>query len=343
MHAQKGPRRRSTNYAIAVGLVAVVAVAIIVSIPNTKHTPVARSLATTTIPADRPSSPSVEQAPTTQQRTTAPTSDTSTSDTPVSNTSTSDITTTVPLSQPNPLGAGAASYLSTRGGTVLAEVYDLNTSQEWSIGTGGPQVEASIVKVNILETLLDQPQADGGLSRADQSLATSMIEESDNDAATELWDSVNGAVGIQAYDSRAGLSDTTPSPCVQCPGFPWPGWGLSSTTPTDQITLLKLLVEANPILSSAERAYVLGLMENVSPSERWGVSAGVSPTATVALKNGWLPLNDSDTDWQINSIGWVSGLSRNYLVAVLTTGNPTEQYGIDTIDALSTMVWNDLG
>jgi len=25
---------------------------------------------------------------------------------------------------------------------------------------------------------------------------------------------------------------------------------------------------------------------------------------------------------------------------VLTTGNPTEQYGIDTIDQLAAMVWN---
>jgi hypothetical protein len=39
----------------------------------------------------------------------------------------------------------------------------------------------------------------------------------------------------------------------------------------------------------------------------------------------------------------VSGSGRNYLMAVLTTGNPTEQYGIDTIDQLSAMVWNGMG
>jgi hypothetical protein len=27
---------------------------------------------------------------------------------------------------------------------------------------------------------------------------------------------------------------------------------------------------------------------------------------------------------------------------VLTTGNPTEQYGIDTIDQLAAMVWNGM-
>jgi hypothetical protein len=84
-------------------------------------------------------------------------------------------------------------------------------------------------------------------------------------------------------------------------------------------------------------------MENITPSQRWGVSAGVPAQVTVALKNGWLPLNQAGTDWQINSVGWVSGLGRNYLIAVLSTGNPAEQYGIDTIDQLSAAVWSHLG
>ena len=29
-------------------------------------------------------------------------------------------------------------------------------------------------------------------------------------------------------------------------------------------------------------------------------------------------------------------------MAVLTTGNPTEQYGIDTIDQLAAMAWQDM-
>jgi hypothetical protein len=83
-------------------------------------------------------------------------------------------------------------------------------------------------------------------------------------------------------------------------------------------------------------------MENVTPSQRWGVSGGVPAQVTVAIKNGWLPLQYTASDWQINSVGWVSGGGRNYLMAVLTTGNPTEQYGIDTIDQLAAMVWQDM-
>ncbi len=243
----------------------------------------------------------------------------------------------------DPLGAAAASYLSSRAGAVLAAVYDLRTGQTWRLGRGQPQDEASVVKLDVLETLLAERGRSGTeLSAGDQTLAGQMIEDSDNDAATSLWYEVGGASGIRSFNSAAGLADTAPSSCVNCPGFPWPGWGLTTTIPGDQLTLLRALVEPNSLLTNAERGYALSLMENVTPAQRWGVSGGVPAQATVAHKNGWLPLNSADSDWQINSVGWISGSGRDYLMAVLTTGNPTEQYGIDTIDELGAMVWDDM-
>jgi Beta-lactamase enzyme family len=241
----------------------------------------------------------------------------------------------------DPLSGTAVAYVAGRTGTVLAAVYDVTTGQSWRLGDGPAQAEASVVKLDILETLL--ARRDGGpLSEGDQALAESMIEDSDNDAATSLWDEAGGADGIGAYNGRAGLSRTTPSQCVTCAGFPWPGWGLTTTVPYDQLTLLKQLVVPGPrpLLSNAERSYALSLMENVTPDQAWGVSGGVPAGVTVALKNGWLPLNDASTDWQVNSVGWISGAGRDYLIAVLSTGNPTEQYGIDTINGLSSLIWS---
>ncbi len=237
--------------------------------------------------------------------------------------------------------AAAASYAAQRAGTILAAVYDVRTGQTWRLGQGQPQPEASVVKLNILETLLAQRSS--GLSAADKPLAQLMIEDSDNDAATSLWYAAGGAAGLQAYNEAVGLADTTPSSCVQCAGFPWPGWGLTTTVPVDQLSLLKELIEPGTLLTPAERGYALSLLENVTPSQRWGVSGGVPAQVTVALKNGWLPLNDAQTDWQVNSVGWISGDGRDYLIAVLTTGNPSEQYGIDTIDQLSAIVWGAMG
>jgi hypothetical protein len=243
----------------------------------------------------------------------------------------------------DPFGSAAASYVTTRDGVVLAAVYDLRTGRTWQLGRGRPQDEASVVKLDVLETLLAERGRSGTeLSASDRTLAEQMIEDSDNDAATSLWYEVGGASSIRSFNSAAGLADTAPSSCVNCPGFPWPGWGLTTTTPSDQIVLLRALVEPSSLLTNAERSYALSLLENVTPTQRWGVSGGVPSQATVALKNGWLPLNRADNDWQINSVGWISGNGRDYLIAVLTTGNPTEQYGIDTIDQLAAMVWDDM-
>jgi Beta-lactamase enzyme family len=241
----------------------------------------------------------------------------------------------------DPFSAAVDRYLAQRSGTVLAAVYDVRTGQSWRLGDGPAQDEASVVKLDILETLLSA--SDGtGLSSDSRGLAQQMIEDSDNDAATSLWYAAGGTAGVAAYNDKAGLTRTTPSACVVCADFPWPGWGLSTTVPYDQIVLLKQLIKPGPLLTTDERDYALSLLENVTPGQAWGISGGVPAGVTVALKNGWLPLNDANTDWQINSEGWVSGDGRDYLMSVLTTGNPTEQYGIDTTSELSSLIWTAL-
>lgn len=238
----------------------------------------------------------------------------------------------------SPFGQNIQTYLSSRAGDVTAALYDVNSGHTWLFRPGEAQATASIVKVDVMATLLAQAnESDQPVSAEDQSLLTSMIELSDNDAATTLWEAVGGPSAIESFNARAGLTQTTPSPCLSCANFPWPGWGLTTTTASDQVTLLRYLIGPNPLLSDQQRNEAIGLMENVTPSERWGVTGGVPSGVTVALKNGWVPLPDSL--WQINSIGWIDGDGRNYLLAILSDGNPTESYGITTIDKVSSLVW----
>jgi hypothetical protein len=241
----------------------------------------------------------------------------------------------------NPLSGAAAAWVAGRSGTVRAAVYDVATGQSWRLGDGPAQAEASVVKLDILEALLARGGV-SGLAAADKSLASSMIEDSDNDAATSLWDEAGGAGGLTAYNDRAGLTRTTPSACVTCEGFPWPGWGLTTSVPYDQLVLLRQLVVPGerPLLSPAARSYALSLLEHIAPGQRWGVSAGVPAGVTVALKNGWLPLDGLNSNWQVNSVGWISGDGRDYLIAVFSTGTATEKYGIATISQLSRLVWS---
>ena len=258
---------------------------------------------------------------------------------PAAPTTTATATADPPLSdRSSPLGSAATDYLSTRSGDITAAVYDVSTGQTWTLKPGDAQATASIVKVDVMAALLAQATSTGQpLSASDQSLMTTMIEESDNDSATSLWNAVGGPSALSAFNGTIGMTQTTPSSCLTCPGFSWPGWGLTTTTAADQVDLLEHLIAPNAQIGNSERTYALGLMENIDPSERWGVTGGVPTGVTVALKNGWVPLSDSL--WQINSIGWVDGDGRDYILAVLTDGNPSEDYGIDTIDALSGLVW----
>jgi beta-lactamase class A len=242
-----------------------------------------------------------------------------------------------------PLGAQAQAYLTGRRGRVEVAVYDVSTGQQWTLGQQAPQAEASVVKLEILQAVLRLRSSQRTvLSLTEQDLAPLMIELSDNDAATTLWADVGGAKGMRAFGHTAGLAHTSPSNCVQCPGFSWPGWGLTTSTPQDQITLLRQLVQPSGVLDKNDQKYALYLLEHVTMPQRWGVSGGVPAGVTVALKNGWLPLDAGNSDWQVNSVGWVSGDGRDYLMAVFSVGNPSEQYGIDTLNHLGAMVWNSM-
>ncbi|MHB8294787.1 MAG: serine hydrolase [Acidimicrobiales bacterium] len=233
----------------------------------------------------------------------------------------------------SPLGQAVASYLATRSGQVTAAVYDASTGQTFQLNPGVSQDTASIVKVDILATALAQAQASGRpLPAGEAALAVPMIEQSSNQAATALWNDVGGAPGVAAFDSVLGLSATTPG----ANGY----WGLTTTTASDQVTIVRALAYPGPHLSGPSRSFETDLMEHVIAYQAWGVSAGTPTGATIALKNGWLPLAASD--WQVNSIGWVSGAGtgasgNGYVIAVLTTGNPTMAYGIQTVQQVSSM------
>ena len=116
-------------------------------------------------------------------------------------------------------------------------------------------------------------------------------------------------------------------------------WGLTQVTARDEMLLPKLLTAENPVLGNSSRSYELGLMAKVVDWQAWGVAAGTPSDVTWHVKNGWL-LDDSG--WHINSIGAFTGAGREYMIAVLTDGNPSEQYGIDTIENVARLVQQDL-
>jgi beta-lactamase class A len=180
---------------------------------------------------------------------------------------------------------------------------------------------ASAIKATIISALLYKEHGPSHLTSAQRGLAWEMITESDNDAATDLWNEV-GITSLQRFLNAAHMTHT-----VLDDG----AWGLSQLTAQDELKLLELLATPGKVLSAASRGYALWLMAHVISSQRWGVPAGAPAGVTVSVKNGWLPDPDNGR-WHINSIGVFRGKDVGYEIAVLTSGNPTMAYGITTVE-----------
>jgi hypothetical protein len=182
---------------------------------------------------------------------------------------------------------------------------------------------ASIEKADILAALLLDHQEEGTQLTAQEAMrAMPMIEESDNNAATGLYDKVDGNRGMSAANARLRLSHTVMGP----PGY----WGLTSTTVVDQLQLLTDLTAMWSPLTAASRDYELGLMENVEPGQAWGVSAAASAGTSYAITNGWLP---DPVLWVTNSIGVVQHDGQQLLIVVLADEQPSEAAGISADSA----------
>lgn len=211
-------------------------------------------------------------------------------------------------------------------GSVSIAAQNLATSRNYR-HEGGTRVRtASVIKLDILETLLLRRQDSGeALSDAETAQATAMIENSDNDAATDLWNDVGGAAGLRSAGARLGAPNTSPD----ADGY----WGLSTTDADDQLNLLRDLVGPGP-LTPASQGFALGLLRQVEADQVWGVSAIADPGSGPALKNGWLPIDDDNGLWAIGSVGIVQLHGQRVLVAVLTEHDDSQQDGENLTESL---------
>ncbi|MFF1488154.1 serine hydrolase [Streptomyces sp. NPDC058319] len=217
------------------------------------------------------------------------------------------------------LGAAMRSVAVAGGAAVSVAVCDPASGECARYGDGTFET-ASIVKVGILATVLLRAQDAGRPPTArERTDAAAMVEHSDNDAASALWRGIGGAAGLDAAHRRLGLTGTT--------GGEGPLWGLTRTTATDQVTLLRQVFgTAGSPLDAASRAYVRTLMGRIAEGQDWGVSAAADGSDW-ALKNGWLPRGTTGL-WVVNSIGRVAAGGADRLVAVLSHGNATKEEGV---------------
>ncbi|CUU55329.1 Beta-lactamase class A [Parafrankia irregularis] len=248
---------------------------------------------------------------------------------------------------PNPLAASSASaqggvtasvlaeqfraYLAGRPGSTSVALYDAATGEtvvSSSATTRTGWETASTVKLDILAALLSKTGQSGQLTSSQTALAKKMISISDNASATSLWNQAGGSAGMNAFYQRLGMSATTAGAGGK--------WGLTKTTASDQLAVLRAVAYPNTTLSTAARATAKSLLDGVISSQRWGLTAGVPSGVAVEIKNGWLPY---DGGWVINSLAHVHGNGRDYVMAAYTRDSASESTGIATVEGLSRIAW----
>jgi len=254
---------------------------------------------------------------------------------PAAGTTSSAAPTSAPASTPAPAAgvteagfdAAAGAYLTGRKGHVGVFAVDLTDGRQVQHNAGQRCETASMVKLDVLLTLLLQRQDAGKpLSSSDRALTSSMIINSDNNATTTLWGLIGQHEGVRAANRRFGMTETEPGTSYR--------WGLTTTTAADQVRLLRNLVRDDGPLDQASRDYALGLMGRVSDGQDWGVSAA-NPQHEAQVKNGWLPRSDG---WVVTSAGRAqTAAGHEVLLAAVSCEVSSQQHGIETIEHLAEM------
>lgn len=206
------------------------------------------------------------------------------------------------------------------------------------LGADPAMLGMSTTKVLVLASLLRDRGGASHLTDTQRALAQSAITESDNQSILDLFGALEadqgGLAGASNYMTGV-LRDAGDSSTVVATAPPPAGYattfGQTPWTPAAEVTFFRSLA-LGCLLSPSDTSYVLGLMREIVPSERWGLgSAGFS---AVAFKGGWGPLAGGYGVRQTGIIG--SGHSG---VVVAMTADPATTFAAGTSALTDVAQW----
>ena len=228
-----------------------------------------------------------------------------------------------------------AEYLAGFGARVGVEVRDVTRGITYTYNADEQYYVASSVKVAIMLTLYSQLEARSKHPTAHQiSLLTTMIENSNNDSATELYKEIGYQRGIRTFMKSLGISGLSPAP-------PTTGWGYSTITPAAMVALLGRL-NAGTVLNDADRAQALYLMRHVDAAGQAGVGDTRPTGAIVEMKDGWTSIDDPAGPWVVNSSGIVTLGTETYIISVYTDSDNSTAAGLSIIRHICKIVGQEL-
>lgn len=178
---------------------------------------------------------------------------------------------------------------------------------------------ASLSKALLLVALLRQKrQAGAPLDATTRARLHSMVTVSDNGAA-DLIDAAVDDASLASLADDAGMKSFQPAY--------WPDMEL---TPADQA---RFFLRIDRLLPRQYRRYALDLLSSIAPEQSWGVPEAAGKRWETYFKGGWRPEDDG---WLVSQAARLEARTGEPVsIAVLTRGNPSYQYGQETIEGVA--------
>jgi hypothetical protein len=180
----------------------------------------------------------------------------------------------------------------------------------------------SSIKPAILATVMKEQGE--SLGPEEESWATSAITASDNEAAAALFGTIEGRQGGLEGASAAvgqtiqegGSTGTTVSTAPPPPGAV-STYGQTEWPVGEAVRFYRALGKCQVLQGSGSK-YVVSLMENVIPEQRWGLGEGGFPSDyRVAMKGGWGPDSEAGGGYLVRQSGLIQNSKGGVAVAMI--------------------------
>jgi predicted small lipoprotein YifL len=205
--------------------------------------------------------------------------------------------------------ARAAAFVQQQPGTFGIVVRDRQTGAVWKAGnTTATTWTASTIKLAIATDLLERHRQQSiPLDATDRADLDKALINSDNDAATALWNRYDGPGMLGRFQQRFGMRSL--SVVAGYDTF----WRNLRCSAEDLQALMGYVLDK---LDPADRAYLVKTLRGVAGNQRWGVWAAGSGL-TPGNKDGWAqkPVNGR-TVWVTHTVGF-AGPGERYVVAAM--------------------------
>ncbi|WP_406266146.1 class A beta-lactamase-related serine hydrolase [Nocardia sp. NBC_00881] len=229
--------------------------------------------------------------------------------------------------------AQAEAYARTRPGFAGIVVRDRTTGAVWRSADAGALIWAcSTPKLAmVVDLLLRNDSGAITLTAEDRELMRTMLNSSDNEAATTMWYRYGGEAEYPTRFPSYGMTD------MKFTDQHKHYWGWILTTANDLDRLINYVLEKLP---AQHRDYIVGEMRSVDVNQQWGVW-GAGAKARPGNKNGWSDDN-ADGSWLMNSVGFV-GPDERYTLAIMDNTRVIEggdKVGMETTTKISEILFN---